>query len=142
MANGPSKPEVMVPIIIDPCMPTSVRYWLAPNTCTLGCSSSVRISIAFSPATKKNSPIPTMYCLATTLWSVDSVKYRKTPSSSDSCSASDGGMPEQPLERIVGKAQADEEADDAEEVAEEDRDVVLARVGVVGEAGAGDRDRR
>ncbi len=64
----------MIPIIIDPCRPTSVRYWLAPNTCTLGWSSSVRISIAFSPPTKKNSPIPIMYCLATTLWSVDRLK--------------------------------------------------------------------
>ena len=74
LANGPRIPEVMIPIIIEPCMPTSVRYWLAPNTCTLGWSSSVRISIAFSPPTKKNTPIPTMYCLATTLWSVQRLK--------------------------------------------------------------------
>ncbi len=56
-----------MPIIIAPCMPTNVRYWLAPNTCVLGCSSSVRISIAFKPPMKKNTPIPTRYCIATTL---------------------------------------------------------------------------
>ena len=66
--------EVMIPIIIAPCMPTRVRYWLAPNTCTLGCSSSVRISMALIPPTKKNTPIPTMYWIATTLWSVQSRK--------------------------------------------------------------------
>ena len=70
LANGPRMPEVITPIIIVPCMPTRVRYWLAPNTCTLGCSSSVRISIALMPPTKKNTPIPTMYWIATTLWSV------------------------------------------------------------------------
>ena len=69
-ANGPSTPEVMIPIIIEPCMPTSVRYWLAPKTCTFGWSSSERINIAFSPPTKKNTPIPTRYWIATTLWSV------------------------------------------------------------------------
>ena len=70
LANGPRMPEVMIPIIIAPCMPTSVRYWLAPNTWTLGCSSSVRISIALTPPMKKNTPIPTRYWSATTLWSV------------------------------------------------------------------------
>ena len=69
-ANGPRMPEDIIPIIIVPCMPTSVRYWLAPNTWVLGWSSSVRISIAFSPPMKKNTPIPTRYCIATTLWSV------------------------------------------------------------------------
>ena len=70
LANGPRIPDVIIPIIIEPWMPTSVRYWLAPNTCTLGWSSSVRMSIAFSPPMKKNTPIPTRYCRATTLWSV------------------------------------------------------------------------
>ena len=91
LANGPRIPEVIIPIIIEPCMPTSVRYWLAPNTCTLGWSSSVRISIAFRPPMKKNTPIPTRYCIATTLWSVHSRKYRPIPSPSLSCSASVGG---------------------------------------------------
>ena len=36
LANGPRIPLVIIPIIIEPCMPTSVRYWLAPNACTLG----------------------------------------------------------------------------------------------------------
>ena len=49
------------------------------------------------------------------------------------------GMPEHPLQRVVGKAQADEEADHAEDVAEHDRDVVLARLrGVVREVRAGE----
>ncbi len=74
LANGPRIDEVIIPIIIVPCRPTSVRYWLAPNTCVLGFSSSVRISIAFSPPIAKKKPIPTMYCSATTLWSVHSRK--------------------------------------------------------------------
>ena len=36
LANGPRMTEVIIPIIIAPCMPTSVRYWLAPNTCVFG----------------------------------------------------------------------------------------------------------
>ncbi len=36
LANGPRIPEVIMPIIIEPCMPTSVRYWLAPKTCVVG----------------------------------------------------------------------------------------------------------
>ena len=67
LANGPSTPLVIIPIIIAPCMPTRVTYWLAPNTWTLGWSSSVRISIALIPPTRKKTPIPTMYCIATTL---------------------------------------------------------------------------
>ena len=120
----------MIPIIIDPCMPTSVRYWLAPNTCTLGWSSSVRISIAFSPPTKKNTPIPTMYCLATTLWSVRQREVAEEPVLLGLALGQRRRMPEHPLERVVGEAQSDEEADHAEEVAEHDRDVVLARTRV------------
>ena len=90
-ANGPRIDEVMIPIIIEPCRPTSVRYWLGPNTCVLGWSSSERISIAFRPPIAKKKPIPTMYCIATTLWSVHSRKYRPRPSSALSCSASVGG---------------------------------------------------
>ncbi len=74
LAKGPSTPEVNMPIIIEPCIPTSVRYWLAPKTWVLGCSSSVRIAIAFSPPMKKKNPMPTMYCFATTLWSVERLK--------------------------------------------------------------------
>ncbi len=60
-------PEVIIPIIIVPCIPTSERYWLGPNVVGTGCSSSVRISIALSPATKKNTPMPTRYWTPTTL---------------------------------------------------------------------------
>ena len=74
LANGPSTTDVSIPIIIVPCRPTSVRYWFGPNTCTLGWSSSVRISIAFNPPMKKNTPTPTKYCMPTTLWSVHSRK--------------------------------------------------------------------
>ena len=70
LAKGPRIPELMIPIIIVPCMPTNVRYWLGPNTWTLGCSSSVRMNIAFTPPTKKNRPMPNRYWIATTLWSV------------------------------------------------------------------------
>ena len=70
LPSGPSTTEVSIPIIIAPCRPTSVRYWLAPNTCTLGCSSSVRIIIALMPPIRKKNPMPTMYWIATTLWSV------------------------------------------------------------------------
>ena len=41
----------------------------------------------------------------------------------------------QPGERVVGEAEADQEARDAEEIAEEDGDVVLVDVGEVAQAG-------
>ena len=84
-------PEVIIPIIIVPCMPTMDRYWLGPTTVGVVCSNSVRISIAFSPPTKKKSPIPTRYCIPTTLWSVQRPKYRPIPSLS--FSRSDAGRP-------------------------------------------------
>ena len=52
-----------MPIISEPCMPTIVRYWLAPKTCVVGDSSSVRISIALRPPMKKKIPMPIMYCI-------------------------------------------------------------------------------
>ena len=67
-------PEVIIPIIIVPCMPTSVRYWSGGKTFGDGCSNSVRISIALAPPMKKNTPIPTRYWRPTTLWSVHSPK--------------------------------------------------------------------
>ena len=70
LANGPRMTEVIIPIIIVPCRPTSVRYWLGPNAWLLGFSSSVRMNIALSPPMKKKKPIPTMYWSPTTLWSV------------------------------------------------------------------------
>ena len=60
----------MIPIIIVPCMPTSVRYWPAGKTWAFGRRSSTRISIAFNPPMKKNTPIPIRYWIPTTLWSV------------------------------------------------------------------------
>src|SRR5207302_9918721 len=74
LASGPRDHEVIIPVISAPCSPAKVRYWLAPNTCVLGDSSSVRISIAFRPPTRKKNPIPTRYCMPTTLWSVDRLK--------------------------------------------------------------------
>jgi len=44
-------------------------------------------------------------------------------------------LAQQPLDRIVREAEPDEEAEDAGEVREEERDVVLARVGEVVEDG-------
>src|SRR6185437_6628834 len=45
-----------------------------------------------------------------------------------------GRLAEHPLHRVVREAQPDEEADDPDEVRDEQRDVVLARVVEVGEA--------
>jgi hypothetical protein len=64
----------MIPIIIVPCRPTIVRYVPAGNTWLCGVRSSVRISIAFRPPMKKNSPIPQRYWMPTTLWSVQRLK--------------------------------------------------------------------
>ena len=64
----------MIPIIIVPCMPTSVRYCPAGKTWWSGRSSSMRISIAFRPPMKKKSPMPHRYWMPTTLWSVQSPK--------------------------------------------------------------------
>jgi hypothetical protein len=44
-------------------------------------------------------------------------------------------LAEQALDRVAREAEADEEAEDARHVREEERDVVLARVGEVGDAG-------
>ena len=44
--------------IIEPCRPTIVRYCPGEKIGGLGRSRSVRISIAFRPAMKKNTPIP------------------------------------------------------------------------------------
>jgi hypothetical protein len=49
-----------------------------------------------------------------------------------------GRLAEQPLHRIVREAETDEEPDHTEQVADEERDVVLVRVVEVGDAGAGD----
>ena len=64
----------MIPIIIVPWRPTIVRYVPAGKTWWLGRSSSVRISIAFRPPMKKNSPMPQRYWMPTTLWSVQRPK--------------------------------------------------------------------
>ena len=51
-----------------------------------------------------------------------------------SFSRSDGGRAEHPLHRVVREAEPDEEADDAGEVGDEERDVVLAGVAEVVDA--------
>ncbi len=51
----------VIMIIIVPCRVTTVRYCPGENTGADGESNSVRISIAFSPAMKKNTPIPPRY---------------------------------------------------------------------------------
>ena len=60
----------MIPIIIVPWSPTTVRYWPAGKRWYLGLRSSKRISIALSPPMKKKSPMPQRYWSPTTLWSV------------------------------------------------------------------------
>ena len=60
--------------IIVPCRPTIVRYCPGEKIGGLGRSRSVRISIAFRPAMKKNTPIPHRYCMPITLWSVLTVR--------------------------------------------------------------------
>ena len=81
---------------------------------------------------KTNAPMPRRYWIPTTLWSVQRPKYRPTPAVSFSRTL--GGLPSEPLQRVVGETEADEEADHADEVRDEQRDVVLIRVGEVVDA--------
>jgi hypothetical protein len=94
----------------------------------------VRISIALSPPMKKNRPIPHQV-----LDPDDLVVGAQAEVARDAVVlllAQRGRTPEQPRDRVVGEAQADQEADHAEDVAEQQRDVVLVARALVFEARA------
>ena len=74
-ANGPTMKAEVIMIIIVPCRPTRVMYCPAGHACSVGLSSSVRISMAFSPPMKKKIPTPKKYWMPITLWLVESRKY-------------------------------------------------------------------
>ena len=137
LPNGPSMPEVSIPIIIAPCSPTSVRYWLAPNTCTLGCSSSVRIIIALMPAIRKKNADADDVLDRDDLVVGAQAEVAADPLALGLVLGERRRVAEHPADRVVGEAEPDEEADHAEQVAEQHRDVVLPGLGAeVADAGA------
>ena len=86
----------------------------------------MRISIALRPPTKKNTPIPTRYWIAD-----DLVVGAQAEVAADALALAlvlgqRRRVAEHPPDRVVGEPEADQEADHPEQVAEQDRDVVLA----------------
>ena len=94
LANGPRMPEVIIPIIIVPCMPTSVRYWLAPNTWRVRLQQLGADQHRVQAADEEEHPDPDQVLHGHDLVvGGQSAKYRESPSSSLSFSASVGGWP-------------------------------------------------
>ena len=131
MANGPRMPEVIIPIIIAPCMPTSDRYWLAPNE--LGWVQQLGADQhRVEPADEEEQPDPDEVLHPDDL--VVGAEAEVAPDALFLLLAQRRRAAEHPRDRVVGEAEADEEADHAEQVGEQQRDVVLVRVGRVFEA--------
>ena len=115
--------EVIIPIIIVPCMPTSDRYWLGPTSGGGGVQELRADQHRVQAADEEEDPDPHQVLDPHDL--VVGAEAEVAPDPLVLLLAQRRGPAEQARDRVVGEAQPDQEADHAEEVGEQQRDVVL-----------------
>ena len=132
MANGPRIPEVIIPIIIVPCMPTSERYWLVPAKVGVGLQQLGADQHRVEPADEEEQADPAEVLDADDL--VVGAQAEVAPDALVLLLAQRRRAAEQPRDGVVGEPEADQEADHPEDVGEQQGDVVLVRRRLVFEA--------
>ncbi len=125
-------PEVIIPIIIEPCMPTSERYWLGPTSVGTWVQQLGADQHRVDAADEEEHADPHQVLDADDLVVGAQAEVAADPAAL--LLAQRRGPPEQARDGVVGEAEADQEADHAAGVAEQQRHVVLVRGGLVFEA--------